>query len=172
MSIRIISTLVAVASLVLVAGCATGEDLEEDAPSGESGESAEAMPQVEVETGNVSVEATGFTCSCPSGQELDGGICYPSCQSGYRGIGPMCYENCKAGYTNNGLTCGRGASIVSANTKSCPWYDKCGIGLKKGCSTCPSGYKNDGCTCRRDASTYLQASFGRGAGTALSCSTN
>jgi hypothetical protein len=106
--------------------------------------------------------------TCPAGEELQDGLCYTSCASGYTGVGPVCWGSCPAGYADNGATCHRVASIISANTSSCPWYDACGLTLAPGCSSCPSGYVNDGCTCRRDASTVAKPSYGRGVGEAPS----
>jgi hypothetical protein len=137
-------------------GCAAEPLDEETAPS--------------VETSEVETKATGTTCDCPSGQELQAGLCYPTCASGYHGVGPVCWETgCASGFTDDGAFCRRDSSIVSANNHSCPWYDKCGLTVKKGCSTCPSGYTNDGCTCRRDAYIYAKRSYGRGAGTTATC---
>jgi hypothetical protein len=103
--------------------------------------------------------------NCDAGKENDAGLCYPVCRAGYHGVGPVCWESCPSGYHDDGATCRRDARIISANNSSCPWYDKCGLTLKKGCSTCPAGYHNDGCTCRIDANIYGKKSYGRGAGT-------
>jgi hypothetical protein len=170
MSIRIISTLAAVTSLIMLVGCATGEEGDEEGTTTESSEASESdegseMPKVE--TGNLDVQANGFTCACPAGQELSGGLCYPKCAAGYTGEGPVCWQVCASGFTDTGWFCQRNSKVVSANTSSCPWYNKCGLGSS--CSKCPAGYKNDGCTCRVDAYIYAQPSYGRGAGSALSC---
>src|SRR5690606_4804882 len=76
----------------------------------------------------------------------------------------VCSKPCPAGYRDDGLTCFRDASIISANNSSCPWYDKCGLTLKKGCSTCPAGYHYDGCTCRRDPHAIVKTRYDRGVG--------
>jgi hypothetical protein len=125
-----------------------------------------------IETGEMTTESNGFSCSCPSGQELSGGLCYPKCASGWSGEGPVCWQTCASGFTDTGWFCQRNSKIISADNSKCPWYDKCGLTFKKGCSTCPAGYTNDGCTCRIDAYIYAQPSYGRGAGTTLSCSSN
>lgn len=107
--------------------------------------------------------------ACAAGQEKDGALCYPTCAAGYDGVGPVCWQICPAGYTDDGAFCRKDASIISANTGSCPWYDVCGVTLARGCSTCPAGYANDGCTCRRDAHIFAKASYGRTAGTPMIC---
>jgi hypothetical protein len=162
---KIKTLLAALSTTVLftaVTGCATGPD---DPTSDD-----EAMPTVAED--NVDTESTGQTCECPAGKEYQAGLCYPTCNSGYHGVGPVCWATCASGFTDTGAFCHRDTSIVSASTSHCPWYDKCGVGLKKGCSTCPSGYSNDGCTCRRDAYIYAKPSYGRGAGTTPSCTTH
>ncbi len=106
--------------------------------------------------------------ACP-GQQQDAGLCYPWCASGYYGVGPVCWQACPSGYRDDGSACWLDASIISANNSQCPWYDRCGVTLSKGCSKCPSGYRNDGCTCRRDTTKFYKASYGRGAGQARSC---
>lgn len=134
---------------------------------GSEGES-ETAPTVEAS--ETTPEATGYSCQCPSGEVLDNdGLCYPACPSGYDGVGPVCWQRCASSFYSTGAFCQRDTSIVSANTSSCPWYDQCGLTLKKGCSTCPSGYSNDGCTCRRDAYIYAKRTTTRGAGTAPTC---
>jgi hypothetical protein len=105
--------------------------------------------------------------SCHSiGLEKDktGLLCYPPCKEGYKGVGPVCWQNCPGGYTDDGATCRRNAKIVKADNSKCPWYDKCGLTLKKGCSTCPDGMKNDGCTCRQDVHIFAKQTETRGAG--------
>jgi len=109
----------------------------------------------------------GTPLVCAPGEEMRGALCYPKCAPGYSSptaFPYLCTTGCPAGYRDDGLTCFRDAKIISANNKSCPWYDKCGIAAKKGCSTCPSGYKNDGCTCRRDAHMVTKGRYERGAG--------
>jgi hypothetical protein len=58
---------------------------------------------------------------------------------------------------------------MNADTNACPWYDKCGLTLAKGCSKCPAGYTNDGCTCRKDVHIFAKKSEGRGIGSPMSC---
>ncbi|MBX3230309.1 MAG: hypothetical protein KIT84_03755 [Labilithrix sp.] len=151
----------AVTSLCLAVGCATGED---DLEAEETQEEAAQMP--EIQTG-VDEKATGYQCACAAGEEMQAGLCYPKCRSGYVGEGPICWETCASGFTDTGFFCHRNSHVTSTNTSKCPWYNKCGLGSS--CSTCPSGYKNDGCTCRRDAYIYAQPSYGRGVGKVPSC---
>lgn len=101
---------------------------------------------------------------CWSGAEKNGAFCYPKCKAGFHGVGPVCWGRCPAGYTDDGATCRSDVKIISANNSKCPWYDKCGLTLRKGCSVCPAGFKNDGCTCRRDVHIISKPSYGRGAG--------
>ena len=42
--------------------------------------------------------------SCPSGKELDGGLCYDVCAAG-SGVGPVCWGSCPAGTTACGVLC-------------------------------------------------------------------
>ena len=170
-----------VGSLFLVAGCTTAspDEIEQQPAVDETSEEASAESSAEsseessdmptVETGHLSTQATQYSCSCTSGQQLDGGLCYPLCASGYYGVGPFCYEACRPGEVNDGFFCRVPASVLSAGTNRCPWYDKCGLTFAKGCSKCPVGYKNDGCTCRRDSTSRLKSAYDRGAGTAVTC---
>eukprot|EP00759_Apiculatamorpha_spiralis_P015164 PhF_6_TR21891/c0_g1_i1/m.31087 len=109
--------------------------------------------------------------ACPQGLEKQNGLCYPPCQNGFSGVGPVCWSNCPAGYEDNGAFCSEGGPIIPADNSNCPWYDKCGLTLKKGCSTCPpnKGYVNDGCTCRIPLNTITKTSYGRGAGVPMIC---
>ncbi|MFO0696186.1 MAG: discoidin domain-containing protein [Polyangiales bacterium] len=109
--------------------------------------------------------------ACP-GQQKDGGLCYPYCAGGYYGVGPVCWQACPSGWRDDGTACWLDASIISANNSACPWYDTCGLTLAPHCSTCPSGYVNDGCTCRRDAQMFYKGSYGRGAGSPMSCNSS
>lgn len=172
MSTRIAITL-AVTSLCLAVGCATGEE-ENDGPEIEasaepqgSAETETETPEIpEIETG-VGTKATGYQCTCAANEEMQAGLCYPKCASGYSGEGPVCWQRCATGFTDTGFFCHRNSHITSANTSACPWYNKCGLGSD--CSKCPAGYSNDGCTCRRDAYIYAQPSYGRGAGKTPTC---
>lgn len=172
MSTRLTSTLVAIStSLLLAVGCAAGPvDGDEQAVAdgaGDESDGDESMPAVETNT--IGTEATGMSCTCPAGQEFQNGLCYPTCAPGWSGEGPVCWKPCVSGFKDTGWFCHRDSKIISADTSKCPWYNKCGLGSS--CSKCPSGYSNDGCTCRRDAYIYAQESYGRGAGTTPSCST-
>jgi hypothetical protein len=108
--------------------------------------------------------ATAGAGDCWEKAERNGALCYKLCKDGYKGVGPVCWQRCPQGYTDDGATCRKDAHITGANNKDCPWYDKCGLTLKKGCSKCPPGYKNDGCTCRKDVHIFGKDSYGRGAG--------
>ncbi|MBX3192025.1 MAG: hypothetical protein KF819_33855 [Labilithrix sp.] len=151
--------------LLLTIGCAAGPA---DGPPEDEADDV-SVPEVKVD--NVGIDANGMTCSCPAGQQFQNGLCYPACAAGWSGEGPVCWQPCQSTFTDTGFFCHRDSKIIKADTGSCPWYDKCGVAAKKGCSKCPSGYKNDGCTCRIDAYIYAQPSYGRGAGTTPSCST-
>jgi len=107
---------------------------------------------------------------CPNADK-SGLLCYPFCPSDMEGVGPVCWERCKPGYTNDGVTCRRDVRIYSSDNSNCPWYDICGLTLKRGCSNCNShpGSKNDGCTCRYDAHIYGKSTKVRGAGWPMSC---
>jgi hypothetical protein len=175
---RLCSTLLALStSLFVVVGCAAPAD-EDDVIVAATAAGAEsdadpsadddALPSVETDT--VNARATGMACVCPAGQQFQNGLCYPACAAGWNGEGPACWKPCASGFRDDGWFCHRGGSIISANTSACPWYNKCGLGSS--CSKCPSGYTKDGCTCRRDPYIYAQESYGRGAGTTPSCSTN
>jgi hypothetical protein len=105
---------------------------------------------------------------CP-GADRSGLLCYPPCRAGYTGVGPVCWQQCPPGYDDDGATCRRNSRIISADNSHCPWYDKCGLGLERGCSTCPTGYHNDGCTCRIDVRIFGKDTYVRGAGYPMSC---
>ncbi len=109
------------------------------------------------------------TGACPEGSEEDAGLCYERCKPGYEGVGPVCWEQCASGYTDDGATCRRNGDIIESQ-RDCPWYDTCG--LWHDCSWCPDGYANDGCFCRRDPDIFWKSSYGRGAGSTLSCASN
>lgn len=97
--------------------------------------------------------------------ELDAGLCYEPCRDGFDGVGPVCWRRCPPGMHDDGAFCRRDVDIISSDNSRCPWYDVCGIGLERGCSTCPAGYQNDGCTCRIDAWIFAKDTYGRGVGT-------
>ena len=99
---------------------------------------------------------------CPDhAPEQDGLLCYPTCRQGYNGVGPMCWEKC-----NNLTSLGFACLGIRKSTRSCPWYDKCGV-FKRSCTSCPATYTNLGCLCGR---FYFRDSYGRGIGTPLVCS--
>ena len=83
----------------------------------------------------------------------------------YYGVGPVCWET-------DGATCHVVLTIISADNSACPWYDKCDLTLKRGCSTCPSGYTNDGCTCRIPLSIIGKKNYGRTAGIPMTCTSD
>jgi hypothetical protein len=133
------------------------------------GEAALAASTADVCWKRTSVRGVGtIPTECP-GAEKSGLLCYPLCPAGYKGVGPVCWQSCPAGYTDDGVTCRRDASIISSDNGGCPWYDKCGLTLARGCSKCPAGYANDGCTCRRDVHIFGKSTQPRGAGTPMSC---
>lgn len=102
---------------------------------------------------------------CGPGRGYDAGLCYALCPDGYRGVGTFCWQYCPADYHDDGAVCRRDAWVFGSNNQACPWYDKCGVTLAKGCSICPAGFANDGCACRRDAHIFAKGMIGRGAGT-------
>lgn len=100
--------------------------------------------------------------TCPDdAPEQDGLLCYPDCREGYNGVGPVCWEKCD-NITSFGLAC----VDVRKSSRSCPWYDTCGV-FKRSCSSCPENYTNLGCLCAR---FYFRDSYGRGIGTPMICS--
>jgi hypothetical protein len=164
MSSSILSLPALSAVLLLVVGCAAQADDGTEDPDTTEGKA----PAVETDT--VDTTATSTTCGCAAGQELQNGLCYANCSSGWKGEGPVCWQTCASGFKDTGWFCQRDSKVIGADTKSCPWYNKCGV--NSSCNKCPAGYANDGCTCRLDAYIYAQPSYGRGAGTVPSCTTN
>ena len=170
MSIRLIRTLVRVSTpLSFAAGSAAGALDGEETSSEAARDDGADEPMPAVETDTVATEASGMTCTCPAGEELQNGLRDPARASGWHGEGPVCWNPCASGFTITGWFRHRDAKIISADTSKCPWHDECGLGSS--CSKCPAGYANDDCTCRRDAYVDAQKSYGRGAGTTPSCST-
>ena len=161
MTNRIASHLAALAAVsataLLAIGCAAGP---------EDDTNPDEMPTVVDDT----ISTESGSCSCPAGMTNEDGLCYTPCTGGYKGVGPVCWQTCASDFTDTGAFCQRDTSIVSANTSKCPWYNKCGLGSS--CSKCPSGYSNDGCTCRRDAQMFYKGSYGRGAGSPMSCNSS
>ncbi len=90
--------------------------------------------------------------SCPDGHEKDGALCYPNCASGYDGIGPVCWQECPSDYIEEPATCRRNVHSI--------WTS----------DPCPPGYDDRGLVCWRDAHVFGRDSYGRGAGTAMTCS--
>ena len=106
---------------------------------------------------------------CPSSHPSEeASLCYRNCPRDKPHKSTFnCFGDCPSGYRNDGLTCFRDAHITSSDNSACPWYDKCGLTLSKGCSKCPSGYKKDGCTCRRDPRAISRPKYNRGVGVIL-----
>jgi len=115
--------------------------------------------------------------SCKDGEDKDGALCYPECKDGYDGVGPVCWSACPDRYRDDGAFCakpdsyGRGVGKISkcSNCAKCLglYYKKCGDGFKEaGCNICspkcPDGMSDIGVSCAKN-------SYGRGAGTSLSC---
>eukprot|EP01063_Lacrimia_lanifica_P035535 TRINITY_DN6801_c0_g1_i4.p1 TRINITY_DN6801_c0_g1~~TRINITY_DN6801_c0_g1_i4.p1 ORF type:complete len:618 (+),score=245.38 TRINITY_DN6801_c0_g1_i4:49-1902(+) len=121
--------------------------------------------------GLLAASLTQSLYSCNAGYEKSGLICYEACRAGYTGVGPMCWENCQSGFHDDGATCRIPLKIIASNHSACPWYDVCGLTLKKGCSSCPDGYVNDGCTCRVPLKVVGKQSYGRKS-EALTCDPN
>jgi hypothetical protein len=116
------------------------------------------------------VRPVGPVCwGCPSSHPSEeASLCYRNCPKDKPHKSTFnCFGDCPSGYRNDGLTCFRDAHITSSDNSGCPWYDKCGLTLRKGCSKCPSGYKNDGCTCRRDPHAISRPKYNRGVGVVL-----
>lgn len=100
--------------------------------------------------------------TCPGhSPEQDGLLCYPTCRDGYNGVGPVCWEKCD-NMTSFGFAC----MDIRKSSRSCPWYDTCGI-FQRSCTECPPEYTNVGCLCGR---FNFRSSYGRGVGSALICS--
>lgn len=108
---------------------------------------------------------------CPGG-EKNGLLCYPKCAAGYYGVGPVCWQSCPSGFRDDGALCTRDVKIIGADNSACPWYDKCGLTFARNCSKCPAGYINDGCTCRVNVQIIAKKSYGRTAGSGMSCGSN
>ena len=109
--------------------------------------------------------------ACPQGLVEQNGLCYPPCPSGFDGVGPVCWEVCPTGYSDEGAVCSQGGPVTIADNSACPWWDRCGLTMKKGCSKCPAtgGWLNDGCTCRQPLHTITKATVPRGAGVVMVC---
>lgn len=59
-------------------------------------------------------------------------------------------------------------SLNWGDNGGCPWYDKCGVTMAKGCVRCPEGTRTDGCVCN-GGEVRTKDSYGRGVGGPLSC---
>lgn len=141
----------------------------EEATADETAEASLAASTADVCWKRTTVRGVGaIPTECPNA-EKSGALCYPRCPAGYAGVGPVCWKGCPSDYQDDGALCRRDAHITSADNSACPWYDKCGLTLAKGCSKCPEGYANDGCTCRRDVHIFAKSTQTRGVGTPMSC---
>jgi hypothetical protein len=164
-----IKTVAAIAALVCVAGACgvTDEDTQTSEPAIDA--AAQAVSTAGVCWRRTTTRGAGTLPTDCANADRSGALCYPRCPAGFAGVGPVCWQSCPAGYRDDGALCRRDASLVSADNSRCPWYDKCGITLAKGCSKCPDGYANDGCVCRRDVHIFAKATRTRGAGWTLGC---
>ena len=130
---------------------------------------------------------------CEEGIEYDAGLCYVKCDDGYRGVGPVCWERCPEGYTDDGAFCrkdaiieakdiyGRGVGTPLTCSENEEYdaglcYPKCPegqTGIGPLCyKTCPDGFTDDGLLCRKDAEIINKESYGRGAGSTMTCASN
>ncbi|HEY0706051.1 MAG TPA: hypothetical protein VGG33_04605, partial [Polyangia bacterium] len=121
---------------------------------------------------NTSGRGAGRVPSNCGSKENDAGLCYPQCREGFNGVGPVCWQRCPDGYKDDGALCRRDAVIIASDNGSCPWFDKCGLTFRRGCSKCPDGFENDGCTCRKDVHIFAKRSYGRGVGSLPGCDAN
>lgn len=116
---------------------------------------------------NTTTRGVGLPIStCDSGNERDGLLCYPNCRAGFDGIGPVCWQQCASPYVDTGAFCQE--KIIWGDNKACKSYDLCGLTFDKGCVKCPAGFETHGCLCT-SGKTFAKASYGRGAGTPMSC---
>jgi hypothetical protein len=131
--------------------------------------------------------------SCAPGDQKDGALCYPACRGGYYSVGPVCWQSCPAGFADHGATCfrhifdwfwkasyGRGAGYAPNRCASnqqndaglC--YNNCAGGYRGAGPVCwggcPAGFIDDGATCRKDVVIIAKATYGRGAGSSMVCS--
>jgi hypothetical protein len=134
--------------------------------------------------------------TCAPGHQRNGALCYPNCSAGYAGAGPVCWESCPSGFRDDGAFCakpapyGRGGGYgwrlgdwpfnltqaerrCQADHGRCEqwgwiFYPACAPGFHAvGCCVCspdcPAGMTDIGVSCAK-------RSYGRGAGTIPSCS--
>lgn len=55
----------------------------------------------------------GNPMTCASGQEQNGGLCYPLCNQGYYGVGPVCWKYCSG---SDSFDCG---AFCSTSQQEC-----------------------------------------------------
>jgi hypothetical protein len=128
-------------------------------------------------------------CTCPSGYEQSGLLCYPVCKDGFYGLLNRCIPNCPQGFRNEGDYCykpdsyGRGSGYAVWNSDKCKnqnpqgcekwglmYYPLCQQNFHNVscciCSPdCPQGMSDIGISC------YKSQIYGRGAGAlTLNCS--
>ena len=127
--------------------------------------------------------------TCKKGLEQSGFLCYPPYDARFTGLGPVCWQNCPKSFRDDGAFCftpdtyGRGAGYFISNLSKCEkenpegceqygllCYPKCRQGFSNfGCclcsAVCPEGMGDIGISCAKK-------SYGRGAGTALTCAEN
>jgi hypothetical protein len=130
------------------------------------------------------------TLACPVGMEDSGGLCYVPCKDGYIGISSTCWQKCKDGQVDDGAFCrtpgqvfakasyGRtaGTPLVCAASQQSQGglcYPRCipgYYGVGPVCwQYCRAGYADHGASCYRSIfDFYFKASYGRGAGGAVS----
>jgi hypothetical protein len=53
--------------------------------------------------------------SCPAGQQLQAGLCYPACGAGYSGAMTQCLADCPAGFASDGLTCRQQSTVAKSS---------------------------------------------------------
>ena len=136
------------------------------------------------------VQADDSIPTCEAGQEHDAGLCYVKCNDGYSGVGPVCWERCPQGFSDDGAFCrkdaiinakvsyarGAGTALQCGENEDSDaglCYPKCPAGetgIGPLCyKPCADGFKDDGLFCRKDAVITAKESYGRGAGTPMTC---
>ena len=104
-------------------------------------------------------QAAIYDAMCPEGFAPSNRFnCASNCEPGRYAVAMSCFQECPPDYFSTGVGCMRNAHIFRNDNSGCPWYDKCGLTLSKGCTKCPEGYRNDGCTCRRDVHSFIKQS--------------
>jgi hypothetical protein len=143
--------------------------------------------------GFITVFAALATGTCPAGQGLDAGLCYPRCEEGYEGFQGECAEECPAGFIDKVSSCyhdfesnpkhqmSRGVGTwpiceSSEEKVGARCYRRCYTGYRSEglyCrKPCPSGYVDDGVTCRKPEVIVSQRRYYRGSGSSLTCASN